>query len=239
MSSRKWRKQLASEPASFHRRHGSKPPGKAILIVTEGKVTERIYFEALKRKLALATVEISIVPGGFGDPRRLAEYALEEQAERVAQFKSGRLSFSKAAKFDEIWIVFDTDVPVQHGRYADGVAFAKSKKIKIADSTPCFEFWLLLHKTYTTAPMPKCAEVIPRLSEALGRKYAKDAEESKELIPPLLDGLASAREGAKRVRAHHARSGTPHPANPSTAVDRLTDALDPPSKSGSKRTKGS
>jgi len=237
MAGKKWRKVIPSDPRSFRRKKGSRPPAKAILIVTEGEVTEPTYFEVLRRKLSLPTMEIAILPKGCGDPRRLAEHAVEAAGRRRADAKSERLSFSKAAKFDELWIVFDTDIPVQHGRFADGMAFAESRGVKAAHSSPCFEYWLLLHKAYTTAPMPKCADVIPRLSEALGTKYEKDAEVSRALIPPLLDGIALARESAEKVRSHHAAAGTVEPANPSTEVDRLIDVLDPPPKEPKKRRK--
>jgi len=230
MAGKKWRKEVSSDPRSFRRPRGSRPPAKAILIVTEGEVTEPTYFEALRQKLSLPTVEVAILPKGCGDPRKLAEYALDEAKERKKLFRSGKLGNAKAAKFDELWIVFDTDIPVEHGRLANGLAFAAAKGVQVAHSTPCFEYWLLLHKDYTTAPMPKCADVIPRLSEAIGQKYAKDAEESKKLIPPLLEGLVLARTNAEKVRKHHASSRTVAPGNPSTEVDRLIDALDPPPK---------
>lgn len=230
MAGKKWRKEVSSDPRSFRRPRGSRPPATAILIVTEGEVTEPTYFEALRRRLSLPTVEVAILPRGCGDPVRLVEYALDEAEKRRQAFKSGKLSHAKAAKFDKLWIVFDTDIPVEHGRLANGLALAVANGVQVAHSTPCFEYWLLLHRDYTTAPMPKCADVIPRLSEAIGQKYAKDAEESKKLIPPLLDGLVLARANAEKVRRHHASSGTVEPGNPSTEVDRLIDALDPPPK---------
>jgi hypothetical protein len=225
-----WRKNVSSDPRSFRRPKASRPPAKAILIVTEGEVTEPTYFEVLRRKLSLLTVEVAIVPKGCGDPRRLAEYALDEAKKRKKLFISGKLGNAKAAKFDELWIVFDTDIPVEHGRLADGLAFAAAKGVQVAHSTPCFEYWLLLHRDYTTAPMPKCADVIPRLSQVIGQDYTKNANESKTLIPPLLNdsSLATARANAERVRKHHAEAGTVAPPNPSTEVDRLIDALDPP-----------
>jgi len=228
MAGKKWRKDVSSDPRSFRRPQGSRPPAKAILIVTEGELTEPTYFEVLRRKLSLPTVEVAILPKGCGDPKRLAEYAVEEARKRREVFKSGKLGNAKAAKFDELWIVFDTDIPVEHRRYADGVAFAESKGVKLAHSTPCFEYWLLLHKTYTTAPMPKCADVIPRLTAAIGEKYEKDANASKALIPPLVDDFALARVNAAKVRQHHSSAGTIAPANPSTEVDQLVDALAPP-----------
>lgn len=225
MASRKWKKKINSDPRSFRRSRWSKPPAKAILIVTEGEVTEPVYFDELKRRLNLSTVEIEVLGAGKGDPRRLAESALEERKQRRKDAKQGRLALSKAPDFDELWIVFDTDAPLEQGRYHDGVGFADAKGVRCAESTPCFEFWLLLHLEFTTAPMARFADVKPKLERMLGCPYAKNSEESAERIPPLLDHLKKASERAEQVRAHHQQAGTPRPANPSTEVDKLIDSI--------------
>jgi hypothetical protein len=221
----KWKKHLPSDLRSFRRPKESKRPSKAILILTEGVVTEPVYFGTLKAKLALQTLEVEVSPQGKGDPRRLAESALEERAARRKAAKQNKLSYAQAPDFDEMWIVFDSDVPLEHDRYHDGVAFAKAKGVKCAQSTPCIEYWLLLHKTLTTAIMPKCKDVIPRLSDAIGAKYDKDGKESAKLIPPLLEHLPEAMKKAARVRQGHRDSGAPAPANPSTDVDMLVKTI--------------
>lgn len=225
MAGKRWKKHIPTDAGSFRRPRGSSRQGSSILIVTEGEVTEPVYFDALKRKLALQTVEIEIVPAGKGDPRRLAEAALKERKKRRKDAKDGKLGFAKTPDFDELWIVFDTDVPVEHGRFHDGVGFATAKGVKSADSSPCFEYWLLLHLTYTTAPMPKFADVKPRLRAELGGPYEKNCKDSTGLIPPLLAYLETAMTNAQRARQNHASAATPSPANPSTEVDRLINAI--------------
>lgn len=222
---KRWRKHVASDVKSFRRVRGSKPPAKGILIVTEGEVTEPIYFHALQAKLALATVEIEIVGEGIGDPRRLAEAAIEHRKARRRAAKKNKVGFMKAPDFDEVWIVFDTDV-IKPGKFADGVAFAEANGVKLAHSTPCFEFWLLLHLLYTTAPMPKCVDVIPRIEAETGESYAKTPETTRELVKALIGCYKKAHQHAGRIREHHTAAGTPPPANPSTEVDRLIESLD-------------
>ncbi|MCC5808588.1 MAG: RloB domain-containing protein [Opitutales bacterium] len=226
MGSRKWSKKIDTDPRSFRRPRGSKPPAKAILIVTEGEVTEPVYFDAVKRKLILPTVEIEVVGSGKGDPRRLAESAVKQRKERRKNARKGTLALSEASDFDELWIVFDTEMPVAQGRYHDGVAFAAAKGVKVAESTPCFEFWLLLHLDYTTAPMATFADVKPKLERALDCAYAKDARDSAALIPPLLAELKTACVRAEKIRIHHDEARTPKPANPSTEVDKLIAAIE-------------
>lgn len=221
----KWKKHLPSDVNSFRRARGSKPPAKAILILTEGEVTEPVYFQALKAKLALPTVEIEVQPKGKGDPARLAEAALEERLKRRKSARQGRLSYAQAADFDEMWVVFDSDVPLEHGRFHSGVEFAESKGVKCAHTTPCFEYWLLLHLIYTTAPMEKFEDVKPRLSKAMAIKYDKCSKDSAKHLPPLVDKLNTAIELAERVRKSHESAGTAFPANPSTEVDQLVLAI--------------
>lgn len=173
MGSSHYRKVISTKLRSFQRTRGIKPPAKGILIVTEGQVTEPVYFEEIKKRLALPTVELHVAGAGIGDPATLAEEALRQQKIRRKAAKNGELGYTQVADFDEIWIVFDTDIPAQHGKLNNGLRYADSKKIRCAHSTPCFEYWLLLHMDRTTAPMPKCADVIPRLSEALGANIRK------------------------------------------------------------------
>lgn len=125
----------------------------------------------------------------------------------------------------EMWIVFDTDVPVEHGKFHDGVAFAEASGVKTAESSPCFEYWLLLHLDYTTAPMERFANVKPRLVKALGCDYAKDCKESAKLIPPLVEKFKVAMSRAGQARKHHEGAGTAPPPNPSTNVDLLVEAI--------------
>ena len=225
MPSKKWQKLVAKSPASFRRGRPTKEPAASILVVTEGEVSEPAYFRELKRRLKLQTVELVVAPAGMGDPRRLAEKACEINATRKGSARSRKLGLFQARIFDELWIVFDTDAPAAQGRLSDGISFAQAKRVHCAHSTPCFEFWLLLHHDFTTAPMRTCSDVFPRLSEAMGARYTKNAEDAAQIIPPFLERLKQALENSGRIRDHHAAGGSPFPANPSTEVDRLIQSI--------------
>jgi hypothetical protein len=139
------------------------------------------------------------------------------------------LKINQLKDFDEIWIVFDTDV-LPADRLHNGVAYAASKGVKVASSEPCFEYWLLLHSYshFTTTALPKCRDVVPLLERAFKwTKYAKNESEAKELIPPIvtMETLRVATTAAQKVRQHHIASNTPFPANPSTEVDKLIRAI--------------
>lgn len=227
MGNSRYRKVIPAKPSSFQRERGIKPPAKGILIATEGKVTEPVYFEEIKKRLALPTVELHVAGAGIGDPATLADEALRQQKIRRKAAKAGELGYAQVADFDEIWIVFDTDIPQQQGRLHSGIQHAEAKKVQCAHSTPCFEYWLLLHLERTTAPMAKYDDVKPRLSEALSKelnkkvRFEKNSEASKELVRPLAEKHAIAQTHAAWVRKYHENAGTSFPCNPSTEVDRL------------------
>jgi hypothetical protein len=147
------------------------------------------------------------------------------EQERKAAARRRRLGNFQAAEFDQLWIVFDTDVPERHGKLHDGLGFAEANGVRCAHSTPCFEFWLLLHLRYTTAPMRVCAEAVERLSQELHTAYTKNGSDAEKLVPPFLNGLELAVVHAGRVRAHHAAANTAFPPNPSTEMDRLILAV--------------
>lgn len=224
----KYRKSTDKRASSFRRKIGGKrKPGSSILVVTEGKNTEPIYFDALRRMFAAPTVELVPHGAGAGDPRVLTDKALKIRKERRRLARRKELDIGQLENFDELWIVFDTDV-LTAKKLHEGMAYAKSKGVKIAYSEPCFEYWLLLHGIFTTAPMAKCADVIPHLKRVFGwTGYDKNQAESVKMILPLVrkDLVQLANDRSNAVRQHHESVGTAFPANPSTDVDLLIRAI--------------
>ena len=96
--------------------------------------------------------------------------------------------------------------------------------IKFAVSDPAFEFWLLLHVDYTTAPMDACDRVISRL-----KKFWKNYTKGATPAPEFLDKTPTAVVHAERCRKHHATSGGG--GNPSTQVDMLVRCLNAATRS--------
>jgi hypothetical protein len=231
MPNNKYRKVIPTKPSSFQRERGLKPPAKGFLIATEGQVTEPVYFEEIKKCLALPTIELYIAGAGIGDPATLADEALRQQKIRRKGARAGTLGYAQVVDFDEIWIVFDTDVPLRQGKLQSGLRHAESKNVQCAHSTPCFEYWLLLHLERTAAPMATYDDVKPRLSKALCKvlkkkvRYDKDSETAKDLVRPLAEKHEVAEAGSAWVRRYHRDGGTDFPWNPSTEVDRLIAAI--------------
>lgn len=202
-------------------------PGDAFLIVTEGTVTEPVYFDLLLRDLQLSIVRIKVQPGDASDPRHVIRTAEREAKEQVRKAKKGILGISEPPKFDHVWAVVDTDVAVREHFWNDVQQLAAARKVTLAHSTPCFEFWLLLHLTgFTTrADLPNGDAAKEAVKHELGRDYSTNEQVAKELIGTLFGKWPEAVQHAEQVRRHHQAAATPTPANPSTEVDRLVRAL--------------
>ena len=202
-------------------------PGDAFLIVTEGTVTEPIYFDLLLRDLQLSVVRVKVQPGDASDPRHVIRTAEREAKEQVRKAKKGVLSINEPAKFDHVWAVVDTDVAVRNHIWNDVHQLATATKVTLAHSTPCFEFWLLLHLVgFTTrADLVDGDAAKGAVKHALGRDYSTNEETAKEAIAGFLSKWPESVGYAEQVRRHHRDAATPQPANPSTEVDRLVRAM--------------
>ncbi len=202
-------------------------PGDAFLIVTEGLVTEPVYFDLLLRDLQLSVVRIKVQPSDHSDPRHVIRTAEREAKDQLRKAKKGILGINEPAKFDHVWAVVDTDVAVRNHIWNDVQQLATAKKVTLAHSTPCFEFWLLLHLVgFTTrADMMDGDAAKSAVKQALGRDYSTNEETAKETIATFVSKWPEAVGAAERVRRHHQDAATPQPANPSTEVDRLVRAM--------------
>ncbi len=215
-------RKLRATPASARAQ-----PGDAFLIVTEGKVTEPVYFNLVKVGLQLSTVHVRVIPGDHSDPRHVIRTAEREAKEQKRKAKKGRLAINEPQMFDHVWAVVDTDVAVRQGFWNDVEQLAEARKVKLAHSTPCIEFWFLLHIIgYTTrADLVDGTTAKRVVKDALGKEYSTNADVAKEVIATFAPKWAEAVECAERVRRHHHEAATRSPANPSTEVDQLLRAL--------------
>jgi hypothetical protein len=224
---------LEAKAASLERKRrtvaaaGLAKPGDAFLIVTEGTVTEPVYFDLLLRDLQLSIVRIKVQPGDASDPRHVIRTAEREAKEQVRKARKGVLGINEPPKFDHVWAVVDTDVAVRNQIWNDVYQLAIAKKVTLAHSTPCFEFWLLLHLVdFTTrADLVNGDAAKSAVKNALGRDYSTNEETAKEAIATFISKWPESVGHAEQVRRHHRNAATPQPANPSTEVDRLVRAM--------------
>jgi RloB-like protein len=129
-------------------------------------------------------------------------------------------------KFDHVWAVIDSDAPIKQETWSDVVQKARDLDVKIAQSTPCFEYWLLLHLQYTTRTDlvdGKTAKDV--LGDVLKQDYSTNHKTASEALKSLLPSWPQAVANAERVRKYHQDANTVSPANPSTDIDLIVSAL--------------
>ena len=200
--------------------------GDTFLIVTEGTVTEPIYFKLLRSDLQLKAVTVRIEPGCASDPRHVVRSAANEVAALAKRARKKQLANDEVSKYDHVWAVVDTDVAVRNGYWNELVQLAASKKVKLAHSTPCIEFWFLLHFGYTTrSDLVDGTTSKKAVEDALGQPYSTNEDTALKAIPLFLPKWPQAVRHAERVREYHQCARTAIPANPSTEIDRLVKAL--------------
>ena len=186
---------------SLKRRPPSREALRQYLIVCEGEVTERHYFDDL-RILERIPIEIRFIAGAT--PKTLVEWAVREK----------RACGGKDKIYEEIWVVFDVDT---HPFLAEARQQANDNSIKIAISNPCFELWALLHFQDQSAYI-KCAEVRDLCKKHMNR-YDKELPCS-QLLPLYEEALRR----AQALQKAHEANGTVG-ANPSTGVFDLVRSM--------------
>jgi len=196
----------------LRRRQAMKAPYDVILIVCEGGKTEPNYFTELKKAFRLSNANV-MVCGRGSDPLSVVNFAIE--------------TFRREPEFDRVYCVFDRDRHATYHAALDKVKrtrLSKGSKIFAIPSVPCFEFWLLLHFTYTTKPFDAsagnsaCAGVIEELKKYLPAYRKSD----QNIFNKIRDKLDNAITNARRVEEFHQTSGT---YNPSTLVHSLVKYL--------------
>lgn len=200
--------------------------GDTFLIVTEGLVTEPVYFELLLSDLQLYAVQVLVLPGRTANPRHVIETATETVKTHAKRRRKGQLAVTEPQRYDHVWAVIDTDVAVREGIWKEIQRFAAAKRVKLAHSTPCFEYWLLLHlKETMRSDLINGNAAKQAVKETLGYDYSTNEQVARKVMPLFVKQWTNAVKHAKRVRQNHIAAGTTEPANPSTQVDQLVCAL--------------
>ena len=201
-------------------------PGDSFLIVTEGTVTEPVYFECFLEALELSRAKVIVIPGKKSDPKHVITTAKDTADRQITRHRKGQLGIREPAKFDHVWAVIDTDVAVCEGIWNEVQELAATKNVKLAHSTPCFEYWLLLHIGYTTRGDLVDGDAAKKaFAQTLGMDYSTNEGTARKAMAKVIDKWPRAVTFAEQARQHHLQASTPSPANPSTEVDRLVRAL--------------
>ena len=118
----------------FKRTEGEKS-SRLVVIASEGRETENLYFEALKEEHKSPNVHVEILRRENDDSS--PEHVLEQIRKFMEEYK--------IEQDDQLWVVVDKDR--WSAKMLSSVAryCFQNKNLRFCVSNPCFELWLLLH----------------------------------------------------------------------------------------------
>lgn len=183
---------------------------RALLVFTEGDVTEDVYLLHWWRKYRTGvTVEIDRFQG---DPLSLVEKAVAAKKKGEREEKGGR-----GPAHDQVWCVFDED---EHQRLPQALQMARDNGIHIAISCPCIELWFQLHVEEQTAYIERADA-----QQAVKKKLYSGKSPSKPALQTMDESYEVARRRAQALDQKHRADGTPAPGNPSSGVWKIIDSI--------------
>ncbi|MEA5617945.1 RloB family protein [Cronbergia sp. UHCC 0137] len=203
-------------PRKLERSQPSRKITQKILIACEGSKTEPIYFRSIRNELRLATLEIIILPPqSKTDPGSIIERLIDERK----QMKNNERWSSK----DAAWAVFDGDEHIEKSitNWQSAINKAKSQKINLAITNPCFELWYLIHFQDHLSQISR-----DKLIKSL-EKHIPDYNKSMCLYPKLLKSLTEqALERAKKIEKQIKRDELDEHSNPCcSGLPKLVSSL--------------
>ena len=111
---------------------------RLIVIASEGKDTERIYFKALAKEYTNPRVHVHILE------RSEAEQNNSSPDHVLKQLNDYKSQYELEAD-DELWLVVDKDRWTEAMLSCVATECSQEVAMHMALSNPCFELWLLLH----------------------------------------------------------------------------------------------
>ena len=121
---------------------------RLIVIASEGKDTERIYFKALAKEYTNPRVHVHILERSVDEQNNSSpEYVLKQ----LNDYKS----LYELEADDELWLVIDKDRWTEAMLSRVATECSQEVAMHMALSNPCFELWLLLHIEDATSLTPE------------------------------------------------------------------------------------
>lgn len=165
------------------KRPENKRSAKLIVIATEGRKTERIYFEALAENFDSTKVHVEVIEKL--DDNSSPDVVLEQLNSFADEFNLD--------ENDELWMVIDRDYQSWEIEMIKSVAQICHQKrgYYLAISNPAFELWLLLH-------LVDCSALTQQEKEDLFKnaKVTRNKTYSKKMLSDLLGGFNEAKYDA-------------------------------------------
>lgn len=121
---------------------------RLIVIASEGKDTERIYFKALAKEYTNPSVHVHILKRSEDEKNNSSpEHVLEQLNEYKCQYE--------LEADDELWLVTDKDHWTEAMLSRVATECMQDVSMHMALSNPCFELWLLLHLVDVSSLTPE------------------------------------------------------------------------------------
>jgi RloB-like protein len=166
-------------PTKLLERKHDRRSAKLFVIATEGKDTEKQYFEMFgNRKL-----KVEVLATG-DDNKSAPEYVLERLNKFIETYDLN--------DDDEFWLVLDVDRWVKPTQLIAVCREARQKGYQLAISNPCFEIWLSLHFEDLNPKDNTCKHFQVRLRNVLG-SYNKSNLDLALYKPKIQDAIDRAR----------------------------------------------
>ena len=208
-------KRKAKRANDLQRRGARRAPYAKVLIVTEGSSTEPAYFRELKDYYKLNSANVVINGSGNSSPIGVVNFGQQLY----------RQELDKGDEFDRVYCVFDKNSHASYPQALNKIRSLAPKGVYFAiNSIPCFEYWLLLHFAYTTAPFAAAGNISAAMAviDALKEHMPDYRKSAKGVFTSLLGQLETAKSNAARALKSAAAHGTD---NPSTRVHELVEFL--------------
>lgn len=175
---------------------------RLVVVASEGKDTERIYFKALAKEYANPRVHVHVLERSEDEKNNSSpEHVLKQLNDYKTQYA--------LEADDELWLVVDKDSWTDGMLSRVAAVCAKDAAMNMALSNPCFELWLLLHLEDATSLTPeeykmwlenrrKSKNADPYLKVRVRQKLGSYHESSYD-APALVVNVETAIERARRL----------------------------------------
>lgn len=210
-------KRKAKTERDLRRGRARRAVYQKVLIVCEGSKTEPQYFNEIKDAYEISTANIRISGDCGSDPLSVVDHGERLFAEEKRLHPDD--------PYDRVYCIFDRDSHVGYQAAIEKIGGIKPKGVFYAiPSIPSFEYWLLLHYEYTTAPFActgnrSAGEMV---ITSLHRYWPEYAKTSRGTFSHLCEQLPTAKVYAAKALAEAERRGSD---NPSTRVHELVEYL--------------
>lgn len=171
---------------------------RLIVIASEGKDTERIYFKALAKEYSNPRVHVHILERSVDEQNNSSpEHVLKQLNDYKSQYE--------LEADDELWLVVDKDRWTEAMLSRVATECSQEVAMHMALSNPCFELWLLLH-----------IEDVALLTPEEQKQWMENRKKSKNTDPYLKARLRQ-KMGAYHESSYDAQALMAHVEN---AIER-------------------